>query len=76
MSFNTLIQVSEQPQRADKSAMAAINRALRSVAGLFLESMVQMHLTVSRSSMLAELLPMGRGINLRLFKLSSLIGSN
>jgi hypothetical protein len=38
MSFNKLIQVSEQAPRADKSAMAAINRALRSVAGLFLES--------------------------------------
>jgi len=38
MSFNKLIQVSEQPPGADKSALAAINRALRSVAGLFLES--------------------------------------
>src|SRR6266851_683797 len=32
MSFNTFIRVSEQPPKADKSAMAAINRALRSFA--------------------------------------------
>jgi hypothetical protein len=38
MSFNKFIQVSEQAPMADTSALAAINRALRSVAGLFLES--------------------------------------
>ncbi len=38
MSFNKLIRISEQSPRADKSALAAINRALRSVAGLFFES--------------------------------------
>ena len=36
MSFNKFIRVSEQAPRADKSALAAINRALRSIAGLFL----------------------------------------
>ncbi len=36
MSFNKFIRVSEQPPKADKSALAAINRALQSIAGLFL----------------------------------------
>ncbi len=38
MSFNNLIRASEQPPRADTSALATINRALQSVAGVFLES--------------------------------------
>ena len=38
MSFKKFIWVSEQPPRADTSALAAINRALHSVARLFCES--------------------------------------
>jgi hypothetical protein len=32
MTFNKIIRIVEQPARADKSAMAAINRALRLAA--------------------------------------------
>jgi len=36
MSLHTFIWVSEQPPRTDKSALGAIYRALRFVAGVFL----------------------------------------
>jgi len=37
-SFNNLIRVCSRATGADKSAVAAINRALQSVAGVFFES--------------------------------------